>query len=196
MKESEFQKRALRALAGEAPKRGELQQGLLVVFTGQGKGKSTAAFGMGWRCIAHDKKVGVVQFMGGSPLSAEYRTLGQHRLCDFKICCTECKWISSERIDEKKEVVMAWVEAKRMMADPDIAMLILDELSPMVRHGYLNLDTVLTELKARRPELHVVITGQGAPFELMDVADILTEMEMGRHPFPGKKVAAQAGIEF
>lgn len=171
-------------------------QGLLAVFTGNGKGKSTAAFGMAWRAVMNKKKVGVVQFLGGSPKSAEFQSLGQHALCTFKIFGANCLWQSQVSQHEKPEAVAAWVEVKRMMADPGIAMIICDEINPLIQYQYLNLDTVIGVLKQRRPDLHIVFTGRSAPIELLDFADLVTEMREVKHPHTKYQLAAQPGIEF
>ena len=185
--------RAWRA-AGEVRLSGEHATGLLVVLTGHGKGKSTAAFGMAWRAIARNMKVGVVQFMGSEQPCAELLTLGQQPLCEFKVFATSCDWESAARTATRAQAVAAWIEAKRMMADPAIKMIILDEVHPMLYHQFLNLDTVLRVLQQRRADLHVVLTGRHAPYELRDRADLVTEMKREKHPFPA--IAPQAGIEF
>ncbi len=171
-------------------------KGLLVVYTGAGKGKSTAAFGMGLRSLNRKMKVGVIQFLGGTTSSAEYQMLGQHPLCDFQIFGNDCSWQSKDRNADMVFVMNAWAEAKRMMADPSYHMVILDEINLLLKHQYLSLDALIRALKQRRPELHVVMTGRNAPFELLDFADMVTEMRAMKHPFDKQRAPAQAGIEF
>ena len=170
--------------------------GLVVVFTGNGKGKSSAAFGMAARALVHQMKVGVVQFCGGSPNSAEYQSMGQNPLCDFQICCADCSWQSKARSLDLANVQHAWAEAKRMIDDDRYDMVILDDINLLLKHQYVNLDEVLQTLRLRRPCVHVVLTGRYAPFELIDSADMVTEMRALKHPFPGQNIAPQAGVEF
>ena len=192
----ELHQRMWRGDAEQPALPGEKSKGLLVVFTGNGKGKSTAAFGMGLRTVAQKKRLGVVQFLGGSTSSAEYLSLGNHSLCDFKIFGTDCSWQSKDRNLDMGNVAAAWAEAKRMIEDPSYSMVILDEVNLLLKHQYLNLDALIRVLRHRRPDLHVVLTGRYAPFELIDFADLVTEMRPMKHPFPAQKVAAQAGVEF
>ena len=170
--------------------------GLLTIFTGNGKGKSTAAFGIAWRAIAHQMKVGVVQFVGGSEHNAELRTLGQHPLCDFRIFGTGCVWNREHYQHDKAQMVAAWMVVKEMMNDPAYGLIICDEINPVIHHQYLNLDTITGQLTQRRPDLHMVMTGRNAPFELLDLANLATDMQAIRHPFSTKKLAPQAGMDY
>ena len=186
--------RTQRTMAGDPVLSGDRKTGLLVVLTGHGKGKSTAAYGMAWRAIARNMKVGVVQFIGSGQPCAELLTLGQQALCEFKVFGSGCDWTKQSQIDSRAQAVAAWVEAKRMMTDPALKMLILDDIHPMLYHQFLNLDTVMRKLNQRRADLHVVLTGRHAPYELRDHADLVTDMQPAKHPYPA--VCAQAGIEF
>ncbi len=170
--------------------------GLLTIFTGNGKGKSTAAFVMAWRAIAHQMKVGVVQFIGGCEQNAELRTLGQHPQCDFRIFGTGCKWNNQHYMSDKVEMVSAWLAVSNMMDDPAFGLIICDEINPVIHHRYLNLDTIRKQLAQRRPDLHMVFTGRSAPFELLDLADLVTEMQEIRHPFSKKNLGPQAGVDY
>jgi cob(I)alamin adenosyltransferase len=171
-------------------------QGLLVVFTGDGNGKSGAAFNMAWRAIANKTKVGVVQFFGGSLNCADYQHLSKNSLCDFQIFGNSCSWRREDHPNDNAVVGIAWREAVRMINDPAYGMVILDDITVLIKHRYLDLDTVMPVLRKRRPDLHIVIAGRYAPFELTDIADIVTEMRQIKHPHPARKIPPQAGIEF
>jgi cob(I)alamin adenosyltransferase len=171
-------------------------QGLVVVFTGTGKGKSGAAFNLAWRAIAHKTKVGVVQFFGGSPHHADYQLLSKNPLCDFQIFGNECTWRAEDHRHDTGVVNAAWQEAVRMIGDVNYGMVILDDLPLMLKHQYLHPDQVMVVLRQRRAGLHVVIAGRYAPFVLIDYADIVTEMRSLKYPTPDRDIPAQAGIEF
>ena len=170
--------------------------GLLVVFGGNGKGKSTAAFGMAQRALLHNLRVGVVRFLSGPELSSDARALGKHALCDVKEFGGGCSWDATRRIADKGEVAAGWREAKRMLDDPTYKMVILDDLSWIIHHGYLDIDTVSRALRARRRDAHVVLAGRYMPHEWMDMADMATEMRQVSHPYPNKAIAPQAGVDF
>ena len=190
----DLHRRTQRVIAANPALSGTRKTGLVIVLTGHGKGKSTAAFGMAWRAIARNMKVGVVQFIGSEPPCAELQTLGQQPLCEFKVFGTGCDWEKPARTESRAHALAAWLEAKRMMADPAIQLLILDEVHPMLHHQFLKLDTVLRALQRRSADLHVVLTGRHAPYELRDHADLVTDMQPAKHPYPA--ICAQAGIEF
>ena len=190
----DLHRRTQRVIEANPGLSGTRKAGLVIVLTGHGKGKSTAAFGMAWRAIARNMKVGVVQFIGSEQPCAEFLTLGQQPLCEFKVFGTGRDWERPARIESHAHALAAWLDAKRMMADPDLNMLILDDIHPMLHHQFLNLDTVLRALQRRRADLHVVLTGRHAPYELRDRADLVTDMQPAKHPYPA--VCAQAGIEF
>ena len=177
-------------------KRQPTPHGLLTVFTGPGKGKSTAAFGMAWRAIANNMKVGVVQFIGSAGQNAEISTLGQHPLCEFHVFGSGCLWNTERYAYDKAQMVAAWLAVRAMMDDPAYGLIICDEINPVIHHQYLNLDTLKRELKNRRPALHMVLTGRNAPFELQDLADLATDMQEIRHPFSGQKLTPQAGVDY
>lgn len=170
--------------------------GMLTIFTGPGKGKSTAAFGMAWRAIAHNMKIGVVQFVGGSESNAECRLLSQHPQCTFKIFGAGCLWDGQQYAQDKGQMVAAWMEVRRMMADPAYSLIICDEINPVIHDQYLNLDTIKPELTTRRPDLHMVLTGRNALFELLDMADLATDMREFRSPLSTGNLAPQAGIHY
>jgi cob(I)alamin adenosyltransferase len=173
-----------------------IEKGLLIVHTGTGKGKSTAAFGLALRMLGRGRRVGVVQFIKGAWHSAERDALG--KFADQLVWHTMGEGFTWETQDRARDVAAAeraWAAAKDLMADPNIAMLVLDELNIALRYDYLDLDTVVAALSARRPGLHVVITGRNAKPELIAAADLVTEMTLVKHHFAAG-VKAQAGIEF
>jgi cob(I)alamin adenosyltransferase len=173
-----------------------VEKGLLVVHTGKGKGKSTAAFGMVMRCLGHGFKVGVVQFVKGRWETGE-RTLLE-RFSDLVTIRTMGGGFTWETQDRARDVAAAraaWEEAKLLMADPVYHLILLDELNIVLRYDYLPIDEIVAALTARRPDLHVVVTGRNAKPELIEAADLVTEMTMVKHPFRSG-VKAQAGIEF
>jgi len=172
------------------------EKGLLIVYTGTGKGKTTAALGMALRCIGHGMKVAVVQFIKGAIDTAEERALKSFGEQVEFLRMGECyTWETQNRERDTEMAQQAWAAAASCLADPDCAMVILDELNIALQHGYVSLDTVLEAL-GRRPSMqHVVITGRGAKPELIEEADLVSEMKMLKHPFR-KGVKAQKGVEF
>ncbi len=179
-----------------------LEKGLLIVHTGTGKGKTTAAFGLAMRAIGNGMKIGIVQFVKGKwetgerhvfekfPDQVTIRTMGEG-----------FTWDTQDRVRDIRAAEAAWRTARAMMDDcrgPDPAyhMIILDELNIVLRYDYLPLDDVIAALRDRAPELHVVVTGRNAKSELVDIADLVTEMKLIKHPFREQGVKAQKGIEF
>ncbi|MEN9868130.1 MAG: cob(I)yrinic acid a,c-diamide adenosyltransferase [Pseudomonadota bacterium] len=173
------------------------ESGLVTVFTGNGKGKTGAAFNMAQRALARMMRVGVVQFCGGSPHSAEYKALASQPLCDFQIFGAECTWDSKLRAVDIATVSFAWVQAKNMLCDPTFDMVLLDEIHLLLQHRYLQLDHLLRALRLRPKPMHVVLTGRHAPLELIDFADLVTEMREVKHPHSiATPMLPQAGVEF
>jgi len=173
-----------------------IEKGLLIVHTGKGKGKSTAAFGMVMRCIGHGMKVGVIQFIKGKWDTGERWVLEKFpELCTIKALGEGFTWETQDRARDVAHARAAWEEGKKMMADPSIKLVLLDELNIALRYDYLPVEEVVDALNARRPDLHVIVTGRNAKDELIAVADLVTEMEMVKHPFRDG-VKAQKGIEF
>ncbi len=171
-------------------------KGLLIVHTGPGKGKSTAAFGLALRALGQGWKVGVVQFIKGAFETGERRVFA--RFGEQMVWRTMGEGFTWETQDRERDVAAAraaWATALDMMADADIRLLVLDELNIALRYDYLPLDEVLAALRARRPDLHVVVTGRNAKAELVAAADLVTEMAAVKHHFAAG-VKAQAGIEF
>jgi cob(I)alamin adenosyltransferase len=173
-----------------------IERGLLIVHTGKGKGKSTAAFGMVFRHIGHGLRAGVIQFVKGSWGTGERTVLEKFpELVTIKAMGEGFTW---ETQDINRDIAHAregWEEAKRMIADPGYKMVLLDELNIVLRYDYLPLQEVLDVLKNKPADKHIVITGRNAKEELIELADLVTEMELIKHPFRSG-VKAQAGIEF
>jgi len=173
-----------------------IEKGLLIVHTGAGKGKSTAAFGLALRMLGRGQRVGVVQFIKGAWHSAERDALA--RFGDQLVWHTMGEGFTWETQDRARDVAAAeraWAKACELMADPNLAMLILDELNIALRYDYLDLAAVVAALTARPSGLHVVVTGRNAKPELVAAADLVTEMSLVKHHFAGG-VKAQPGIEF
>jgi cob(I)alamin adenosyltransferase len=171
-------------------------KGLLIVHTGAGKGKSTAAFGMVVRCVGHGMKAGVVQFIKGAWDTAERRVLeGFGELVTFKAMGEGFTWETQDRARDVAAAERAWETASAMLSDPDYKMVVLDELNVALRYEYLPVDTVLAAIAARPEGQHVVLTGRNALPPVIEAADLVTEMTMVKHPFR-EGVKAQAGVEF
>jgi cob(I)alamin adenosyltransferase len=173
-----------------------LEKGLLIVHTGPGKGKSTAAFGLALRMLGNNRRVGVVQFIKGAWSTGEQPALAVFG--DRVVWHTMGEGFTWETQDLKRDIAAAekaWEKALELMADETIGLIILDELNIALRYDYLDLDKVITELQSRRPDLHVVVTGRNAKPALIEVADMVTEMTLVKHHFKAG-VKAQAGIEF
>jgi cob(I)alamin adenosyltransferase len=172
------------------------EKGLLIVHTGKGKGKTTAALGMVVRMIGHGKKVGVVQFVKGAMTTGEKVVFDAFPdRIEFKPMGEGFTWNTQDRSRDIALAREAWDEVKRMVADPDYAMVLADELNIVLRYDYLPLDEVLAVLTAKDEMKHVVVTGRNAPEALIEAADLVTEMTMIKHPFRSG-VKAQAGIEY
>ncbi|HEV7327589.1 MAG TPA: cob(I)yrinic acid a,c-diamide adenosyltransferase [Bosea sp. (in: a-proteobacteria)] len=173
-----------------------LEKGLLIVNTGPGKGKSTAAFGLILRALGHGWRIGVVQFIKGAWSTGERKAL--------EAFGTQVSWHSMgegftwETQDKARDIAAAtraFEKARELMADESIRLLVLDELNIALRYDYLPLAEVVAILQARRPDLHIVVTGRNAKPELMEAADLVTEMTLVKHHFAAG-VKAQEGIEF
>ena len=174
----------------------KIEKGLLIVHTGAGKGKSTAAFGLALRMLGRGKRIGVVQFIKGAWHSAERDALA--RFGDQVSWHTMGEGFTWETQDLKRDIAAAeraWAKATELMADSTFSLLILDELNIALRYQYLDLSAVVAALSGRRSDLHVVVTGRNAKPELVAAADLVTEMTLVKHHFAAG-VKAQAGIEF
>ena len=172
------------------------ERGLLIVHTGTGKGKSTAAFGMVMRAIGHGMRVGIVQFVKGGWTSGERAVLERFpELVTIEVLGEGFTWETQDRKRDIASAEAAWAAAKAMMADPSYRMLVLDELNIVLRYDYLPLAEVLESLRAKPRDLHIIVTGRNAKPELIAEADLVTEMSLVKHPFQ-VGVKAQKGIEF
>ncbi len=172
------------------------ERGLLIVHTGTGKGKSTAAFGMVLRCLGHGMRVGIVQFVKGAWETGERKVLDAYPdLVTCRAMGEGFTWDTQDRARDIAAARAAWEAGKAMIADPAYQLVLLDELNIVLRYDYLPLDEVIETLKAKPRDLHVIVTGRNAKPELIEIADLVTEMTMVKHPFRAG-VKAQKGIEF
>ncbi|MBB3953723.1 cob(I)yrinic acid a,c-diamide adenosyltransferase [Novosphingobium sediminicola] len=172
------------------------EKGLLIVHTGKGKGKTSAALGMVVRAIGHGMKVGVVQFVKGAMTTGEKAVFDAFPgNVEFKPMGEGFTWNTQDRSRDIATTRTAWDEVKRMIADPSYDMVLADELNIVLRYDYLPLDEVLEVLSAKPEMQHVIVTGRNAPDALIEAADLVTDMTMVKHPFRSG-VKAQAGIEF
>ncbi len=174
-----------------------IEKGLLIVNTGKGKGKSTAGFGMVMRALGHGMRVGVVQFIKGRLETGEKATLD--RFSDQVTVKRMGEGFTWETQDRQRDIAAAraaWDAAKEMIASGDYKMVLLDELNIVLRYDYVPLEEVVEFLTTQRPDdVHVIVTGRNAKDELIEVADLVTEMTMVKHPFRAG-VKPQPGIEF
>jgi len=173
-----------------------IEKGLLIVHTGPGKGKTTAALGLMLRALGRGWRVGVVQFIKGAWDTGEKHAIKAFgSQVDWHTLGEGFTWETQDKARDIAAAKHAWSEAERLMADPSIRLVILDEMNIALRYDYLDLDAVVAALRARRPDLHVVVTGRNAKPALIEAADLVTEMgSLKHHFFAGVK--AQEGIEF
>ena len=173
-----------------------IEKGLLIVHTGSGKGKSTAAFGLMLRALGHGWRVGVVQFIKGAWSTGERTALAAFgdRIA-WHSMGEGFTWETQDKARDIAAATRAFDKAKDLMGDPEIRLLILDELNIALRYDYLPLEEVVATLQARRPDLHIVVTGRNAKPEMIEAADLVTEMTVVKHHFAAG-VKAQEGIEF
>ncbi len=174
------------------------EKGLVVVHTGKGKGKSSAAFGMIFRCIAHGMPCAVVQFIKGGMETGERTLITEHfgDLCEFHTMGEGFTWETQDRTRDMEMAGAAWEKAKELILRPGMRMVLLDEINIALRYDYLDVEEVVAWLAENKPEMvHVVLTGRNAKEPLIEAADLVTEMELVKHPFRSG-VKAQAGVEF
>jgi len=173
-----------------------IEKGLIIVHTGKGKGKSTAAFGMVFRAIGHGFKTAVVQFVKGGWDTGERTILENYpELCTIKAAGEGFTWETQDRQRDIEMAKAAWQMAKNAIMDPQYKMVLLDELNIVLRYDYLPIDEVIAFLEQKPQDTHVIITGRNAKEELIEIADLVTEMEQIKHPFRSG-VKSQAGVEF
>ena len=174
------------------------EKGLVVVHTGKGKGKSSAAFGMIFRCIAHDMKCAVVQFIkGGMSTGERDLILGKFSdTCSFHTMGEGFTWETQDRDRDVEMAQAAWEKAKELIRDDSHKMVLLDEINIALRYDYIDINEVVTFLTEEKPHMtHVVLTGRNAKEELIEIADLVTEMELVKHPFRSG-IKAQIGVEY
>lgn len=174
------------------------KKGLIIVHTGKGKGKSSAAFGMIFRCIAHDMQCAVVQFIKGGMSTGE-RDLILSKfsdICAFHTMGEGFTWETQDKSRDTEMAQAAWAKAKDLIRDPANKMVLLDEINIALRYDYIDVNEVVAFLAEEKPEMtHVVLTGRNAKDELIEIADLVTEMELVKHPFRSG-IKAQIGVEF
>jgi cob(I)alamin adenosyltransferase len=182
-----------RIMAGKAG-----EKGLVIVHTGAGKGKSSSGFGMILRCVAHGMPCAVVQFIKGAWDTGERRLLTTHfaELCQFHAMGEGFTWETQDKTRDIAAARAGWEKAKELIRDPKVRLVLLDEINIALRYDYLDLAEVLEFLRLEKPPLtHVVLTGRNAKDELIEAADLVTEMVLVKHPFRSG-IKAQAGVEF
>ena len=174
------------------------KKGLIIVHTGKGKGKSSAAFGMIFRCIAHDMKCAVVQFIKGGMSTGE-RDLILSKFsdeCAFHTMGEGFTWETQDKTRDTEMAQAAWAKAKELILDETNTMVLLDEINIAIRYDYVDINEVIEFLATKKPDMtHVVLTGRNAHVDLIEIADLVTEMELVKHPFRSG-VKAQIGVEF
>lgn len=172
------------------------EKGLLIVHTGTGKGKSTAAWGLVMRCLGHGRRVGIVQFVKGRIVPGERLFLERFPdLVTIRVMGEGFTWETQDRERDREAAAEALRAARAMLQDPTLHLVVLDELNIVLRYELLPLAEVLDALATRRPDLHVCVTGRNARPELLEAADLVTEMRLVRHPFRAG-IKGQLGIEF
>ncbi|MFL6601112.1 MAG: cob(I)yrinic acid a,c-diamide adenosyltransferase [Steroidobacteraceae bacterium] len=173
------------------------EQGLIIVHTGAGKGKTTAALGMVLRSLGHGHRVAIVQFIKGAWEPAEKRAFepwGEQLV--FHATGGGFTWETQDRVRDKAMAQAGWEVAARYLSDPEFKLVLLDEVNVALRKAYLSVEQVLAGIERRPPNTHVVLTGRNAPDELIERADLVTEMTLVKHPLKHRKIRAQPGIEF
>ena len=174
------------------------KKGLIIVNTGTGKGKSTAAFGMVFRGIAHGMQCAVVQFIKGAMATGERDLIQQHfpELCEFHTLGDGFTWDTQDKEKDIASAKKAWCKAKELISDKKKKIILLDEINIALRYGYVEIDDVITFLLKKKPKMtHVILTGRNANEKLIGIADLVTDMTLVKHHFRNG-VMSQAGIEF
>jgi cob(I)alamin adenosyltransferase len=170
------------------------ERGILIVFTGNGKGKTTAAFGTATRAVGHGKKVGVIQFIKGQWPNGE-RNLLEPLGVEFQVMATGFTWDTQNRETDTAACLEVWEHAKRMLADESLDMVLLDEITYMVAYDYLALEEVLAALTERPANQTVIVTGRGCHRDILEVADTVSELRPVKHAFDAG-IKAQIGIDY
>ncbi len=173
------------------------EKGLIIVNTGNGKGKTTAALGIVIRSLGHGYKVAIIQFIKGAWEPAEKAILGQwESQLEFHAMGEGFTWDTQDRARDKEKAIAAWEKGLEYIINPEYRLVLLDEVNIALKLGYLDADTVIAGLDQKPEDSHVILTGRGAPEKLIERADLVTEMTLVKHPFSEQGVKAQPGIEF
>ncbi|MEM7722038.1 MAG: cob(I)yrinic acid a,c-diamide adenosyltransferase [Pseudomonadota bacterium] len=191
--------RAVKAERDEMMKQKRQKKGLILVHTGNGKGKSSSGFGMIMRCIAHGMPCGVVQFIKGNWETGDKKFLRERfsQECKFVVSGEGFTWETQDRERDIAAANAGWEAAKAMIRDPEMRFVLLDEINIALRYDYLDINEVVGFLKAEKPKMtHVCLTGRNAKPELIEAADLVTEMTEVKHPFKEQGVVAQRGTEY
>ncbi|HGY4575652.1 TPA: cob(I)yrinic acid a,c-diamide adenosyltransferase [Klebsiella variicola] len=170
------------------------ERGIVMVFTGNGKGKTTAAFGTATRAVGHGKKVGVIQFIKGTWPNGERNLLEPHGV-EFQVMATGFTWNTQDRDSDTAACLAVWEHARRMLADYQLDLVLLDELTYMVAYDYLPLESVLSALRERPAHQSVIITGRGCHRDIIELADTVSELRPVKHAFDAG-IKAQMGIDY
>ncbi len=174
------------------------KKGLIIINTGKGKGKSSAAFGMIFRCIAHDMKCGVVQFIKGGMSTGERNLILSkfQATCEFHTMGEGFTWETQDKSRDTEMALSAWEKEKELIRDDRNKVILLDEINIALRYDYIDINDVVNFLINEKPtNTHVVLTGRNAKDELIEIADLVTEMELIKHPFRSG-IKAQIGVEY
>jgi cob(I)alamin adenosyltransferase len=182
----------------------QTEKGLVIVHTGNGKGKTTAALGMVLRSLGHGQRVAIVQFIKGAWEPAEkaafepwtIATETRSPLLEFHAMGEGFTWETQDRERDTQMAQIAWEKALTFIRNPAVKLTLLDEVNVALKHNYLTVEQVLDGLTQKPADAHVILTGRGAPQALIDAADLVTEMTLVKHPFREQGIKAQAGIEF
>lgn len=170
------------------------ERGIVMVLTGNGKGKTTAAFGTATRAVGHGKKVGVIQFIKGTWPNGERNLLEPHGV-EFQVMATGFTWNTQDRDSDTAACLAVWEHARRMLADDQLDLVLLDELTYMVAYDYLPLESVLSALRERPAHQSVIITGRGCHRDIIELADTVSELRPVKHAFDAG-IKAQMGIDY
>ncbi|GAB4533438.1 MAG: cob(I)yrinic acid a,c-diamide adenosyltransferase [Pleurocapsa sp.] len=173
------------------------EKGLIIVHTGNGKGKTTAALGMVMRSLGHDYKVAIIQFIKGAWEPAEKAVLGKWAgQLEFHAMGEGFTWETQDRERDTEKAIAAWQKGLQYILNREYKLILLDEINVALKLGYLDVETILQGLEQKPADTHVILTGRGAPEPLIERADLVTEMTLVKHPFREQGVKAQPGIEF
>ncbi|WP_017655552.1 cob(I)yrinic acid a,c-diamide adenosyltransferase [Fortiea contorta] len=173
------------------------EKGLIIVNTGNGKGKTTAALGMVLRSLGHGYKVAIVQFIKGAWEPSEKRVFSNwHDQLEFHAMGEGFTWETQDRDRDLEKASAAWEKSLEYICNPDFKLVLLDEINIALKMGYLQVEQVLAGLAQKPADKHVILTGRGAPAALIERADLVTEMTLVKHPFKDQGVKAQPGIEY